>query len=227
MTRDANKQSVKRCEYNHRWIETTNDNTNPTGIKCSRCAAIPKTKEINAAEAEVRLRSWIKPGDTLYTKLQHVSRSGMQRVIQVIKIECSNGEPSMSYLGYNIAQALGDTYDRDRDGVKVGGCGMDMGFSLVYNLSHHLFGDGYKCLGKGKCPSNYHSNFRSSLNCPNNCRFDPETRLRVYYREKADDDYEETRSECTTCERGYIPNTEKESFRLVHTDGYAINHKWI
>jgi hypothetical protein len=39
---------------------------------------------------------------------------------------------------------------------------MDMGFHLVYELSHALYGKGYGCLGKGKCPSNYHVNHRLS-----------------------------------------------------------------
>ena len=35
------------------------------------------------------------------------------------------------------------TYDSKREGVKVGGAGMDMGFHLVYNLAAVLFDDGY------------------------------------------------------------------------------------
>ena len=31
----------------------------------------------------------------------------------------------------------------NRDGVRVVGCGMDMGFDLVYRLSMELYGDGY------------------------------------------------------------------------------------
>jgi len=32
------------------------------------------------------------------------------------------------------------TYDLKREALKVGGCGMDMGFALVYELSHALHG---------------------------------------------------------------------------------------
>ena len=87
------------------------------------------------AEATARLLEWVKPGDTLYTQVKNVSRSGMSRVIQVIQLE--NNEPR--YLGYNVAQALGWSYDRKREGVKVSGCGMDMGFHLIYELSVKLF----------------------------------------------------------------------------------------
>ncbi len=43
-------------------------------------------------EAIDRLKVWIKPGDTLFTQLKSVSRSGMSRVIQVIKLDCSERE---------------------------------------------------------------------------------------------------------------------------------------
>ena len=104
-------------------------------------------------EAIERLRGWIKPGDTLYTSVKHVSRSGMMRSIAVYKFE--DNEPL--WLSYNVAKALGNTFDREREGVKIGGCGMDMGFALVYDLSYTLFKDGFACVGEG-CPANDHSN---------------------------------------------------------------------
>lgn len=93
-------------------------------------------------EAIARLREWIKPGDTLFTVLRHVSRSGMNRVIEVVKIDCTDGEAKTLHLGYNVAMAVGYTYDRGRDGIKVGGCGSDMGFEVVYNLGRVLFPKG-------------------------------------------------------------------------------------
>ena len=93
------------------------------------------TKKTEQREALERLRQWIKPGDTLYTILRHRSASGMNRVIQVIKIE--NGEPV--WLGYNVAKALGRRYDERHEGVVCQGGGMDMGFDLVYSLSCALF----------------------------------------------------------------------------------------
>jgi hypothetical protein len=43
-----------------------------------------------------------------------------------------------------VARALGWRYD-NHDGVTVKGCGMDMGFHLVYSLSQALYGarEGY------------------------------------------------------------------------------------
>lgn len=110
-------------------------------------------KQREQQEAIERLREHVKPGDTIFCKLQHVSKSGMLRVIQLIKIE--NNEPL--YLGWNVAKALGMTYDKKREGVKIGGTGMDMGFALVYDLSRTLFQDNFICLG-ADCPSNDHTN---------------------------------------------------------------------
>lgn len=111
-------------------------------------------------EAIERLREWLKPGDTVYTILRHVSRSGMQRVIGVKLIHDGNrrcGMDGIAELSYNVALALDMRFDRDREGVKIGGCGTDMGFEIVYNLGRALWPDGFGCIGE-KCRSNAHSN---------------------------------------------------------------------
>lgn len=117
-------------------------------------------KEKQQAEAITRLREWIKPGDTIHTILRHVSKSGMFRIIELVKID-SDG--SVKAIGWNAADAMGDKYDRERDGIRVSGCGMDMGFHLVYNLARTLFPD-FRCIGKD-CPSNDHSNERTRNYC--------------------------------------------------------------
>ena len=104
-------------------------------------------------EAIDYLRTILEPGDTVYTILRHVSRSGMMRVIGAIQMT----EDSPNDITPRAAKALGEPLDRDRWGVKVGGCGMDMGFHLVYNLSYTLFPDSFYCIGEN-CPSNDHTN---------------------------------------------------------------------
>lgn len=87
-------------------------------------------------EAVAELRAAIKPGDTVYTILRHVSRSGMQRSIDVVTMK--NNEPRP--WSYTVAKAMG--YNLDKDGaLKVGGCGMDMGFHIVHSLGYALFGE--------------------------------------------------------------------------------------
>lgn len=100
-------------------------------------------KQTEQSEAIERLREWIKPGDTVYTILRHVSSSGMSRVIQLVSFEVRDGKPSPLFIGYNVAKALDYRWDNHKEGIKIGGTGMDMGFALVYELSRALFDDGY------------------------------------------------------------------------------------
>ena len=84
------------------------------------------------------LKEHIKKGDTLFTIVTKVAKSGMSRNIKVLDIK--EGNPS--YWNYYIAKVL--DYKLKEDGtIRVQGCGMDMGFHLVYTLSKVLFDDGY------------------------------------------------------------------------------------
>lgn len=96
------------------------------------------TKEREMKEAVKDLRAhWLKPNDTVYTLVTHVSRSGMQRVIRVLVIK-DNKPLDISYA---TGRALGWKRSNKHDGVVVNGCGMDMGFHLVYALSCTVFAD--------------------------------------------------------------------------------------
>lgn len=109
------------------------------------------------AEAIERLREWVKPGDTLFTILRSVSRSGMSRRVTVKKIECINGRPQVLHLDYNVARAIGVSTAKIDYGVPVAGCGFDAGHEVVYLLGRVLFGNGFTCTGPD-CQSNDHSN---------------------------------------------------------------------
>ena len=106
------------------------------------------TKE-EIQEAKARLLELLDRGDTVYTVLRHVSRSGMFRRIDlfVIKERKKSGKtrPDLCYLSGYAEKLLG--YRRPEfgkgEGLGVSGCGMDMGFHLVHELSYHLFKDGY------------------------------------------------------------------------------------
>lgn len=113
-------------------------------------------KQVERDEAINRLREFVKPGDTVYTILRNVSRSGMSREISVAIM--SDGRPHD--ITHNAAEAL-DLRVGGRGGLKVGGCGMDMGFHVVYSLSRVLYPDGFGCTGQTperRCRSNDHSN---------------------------------------------------------------------
>ena len=93
-------------------------------------------------EAIKVLREELKPGDTINTILRHVSRSGMSRSVSLLK-----GDWDITYLA---ALSMGDKIDQKHGGIKIGGCGMDMGFALVYNLGYALFPDGFAVEGIGR-----------------------------------------------------------------------------
>jgi len=119
-----------------------------------------KEKDAQREEARERLLAMLKPGDTVYTVLRHVSASGMARWISPL----ITGEDGPYDLTYWVARLLDERVDQKHYGVKVVGCGMDMGFHLVYNLSSVLFPAGFSCIGDGgekwgsRCPACDHSN---------------------------------------------------------------------
>ena len=99
------------------------------------------------------LRKLLQPGMRLHTVLRHVSRSGMSRLVDVYLLQ--GGEAR--YLSWSVSRASGFPLDNRREAIRVGGCGMDVGFEVVYNLSRALWPNGFECIGEG-CPSNDHSN---------------------------------------------------------------------
>lgn len=87
------------------------------------------------------LREKLKPGDTVNCILRHVSASGMSRHISLF----IDGKDGPEPISVPAALAMGE-FPKEYHGhmtIKVGGCGMDMGFHLVYNLSRTLFPDGF------------------------------------------------------------------------------------
>src|SRR3990167_4399984 len=94
---------------------------------------------IPKAEAIADLRAELKPGDTVYTVLRHVSSSGMYRAIDLYTLRCVEGKVSKRWLSYWAAAALEERFDERREAIGVSGAGMDMGWHLVYQLSSALF----------------------------------------------------------------------------------------
>jgi hypothetical protein len=116
-----------------------------------------KSQLADQQDAITYLKTQLSPGDTVYCVLRHVSRSGMMRHIDFYKMT----DDGPQWLSPNVAEAL-DYPTSDSGALKVGGCGMDMGFHVVYTLSRTLFRDGWACIGDGdsrnRCPSNDHNN---------------------------------------------------------------------
>ena len=172
------------------WNESANFDTKAEAVAFAQ-AQIAKLSMTTKAETErteaiEQLRKWLKPGDTVYTILRHVSRSGMQRKISVVVLTKDDaGRIIDLHPNWSVAKATGYQLDADgHDSLVVNGAGMDMGFDVVYNLSRAVFPE-YQCLGwNGNCPSNEHVNNRG----------------------KESDVY---------------------GTAVVHTDGYALSHRWL
>jgi len=90
-------------------------------------------------EARAALLELCPPGTVVYNVLEHVSASGMTRWIKSYVVH----DGDIRWLSGHIRNLLGEKRHARYDGVTMGGCGMDMGFALVYDLSHRLYGDGY------------------------------------------------------------------------------------
>ncbi len=93
-----------------------------------------------------RLREMLKPGDTVYTILRHVSQSGMSRQISPVVIK--DGIPDD--ISWEVAKLGIWKRKYPHDSLTVGGCGMDMGFHVVYEMSRVLFPDGFNFEGIGR-----------------------------------------------------------------------------
>lgn len=104
-----------------------------------------KISEARKQDCREKLLSIVKPGDVVYTKLNHVSRSGMMRHISLYIIsasENSEGKPYPLCIDYWAAPLVGTTISEKNGGLKMGGCGMDMGFQAVYCLGSALWPNG-------------------------------------------------------------------------------------
>lgn len=112
-----------------------------------------QNREMERKAAIEELKGMIKPGDTVYTSLNHVSQSGMTRAISCFVIQ--NNEPRN--IDWYVNRACDYPHNERWGGLTVGGCGMDMGFAVVYDLSSAMYPDGFDCVGD-HCPSNDHSN---------------------------------------------------------------------
>jgi hypothetical protein len=83
------------------------------------------------------IRAMVKPGQTVHCVLRSVSSSGMSRRISL----CIVQGDSLRNIDALAADAAGFKLS-DKGGIVATGCGMDMGFHLVYNLGCALWPNG-------------------------------------------------------------------------------------
>lgn len=95
-------------------------------------------KELDIQYArEQLLAHYVSEGSTVYTVLRSVSSSGMSRTLS-LKVASEGKILDLTYyagivLDWPIVEVNGSR------ALRVGGCGMDMGFHTVYTLSRVLF----------------------------------------------------------------------------------------
>jgi hypothetical protein len=89
------------------------------------------------AQCVAELREMLTPGQTVYCTLRSVSRSGMRRCISLHVVI----DGRMRSLDFLASRAMGDRI-ADHGGIVVSGCGMDMGFHLVYSLGRTVWPNG-------------------------------------------------------------------------------------
>ena len=111
------------------------------------------SEKARRADAVAELRETLRKGDEIHLVLNSVSESGMTRWVTpyfFVPAKTPSGGRSArkvdrKWLGFWVSEALGLTLV-GHERIKLEGCGMDMGFALVYDLSSVLYGDGYQLI---------------------------------------------------------------------------------
>lgn len=104
-------------------------------------------KRLRALQAAKELRKLFPPGATAYTLCTHVSSSGMSRRIKVLasqRVKGSDGKVRWEPVNVSalVADATGFRLNRDEMSLIIGGCGMDMGFHVVYSMASAIYPKG-------------------------------------------------------------------------------------
>lgn len=116
-------------------FETSHPEMHKDAVRITKKEGEARRKE----QSRAALLQIVKPGQTVATVLRHVSRSGMQRRISLY---VSDGA-DMRCIDHHAATVTGHK-ESEKGGLVVSGCGMDMGFALVYDLGAALWPNGTK-----------------------------------------------------------------------------------
>lgn len=90
---------------------------------------------IELQNAKDKLIGLLSETDTIYTILRSVSKSGLTRSIGFYIVD-NNKE--IININYYIKVLLGYKFNKAHDGLRIEGCGMDMGFHVVHTLLREL-----------------------------------------------------------------------------------------
>ena len=108
------------------------------------------TKEEKEEKIKFLKKILKKADNKVYGVVKHVSSSGMSRDIDFFIFTYEDKKIKKYWISYILAGLLNYPFNDNRESLKVSGCGMDMIFSVVYNLGSVLFpnGDGKTITGR-------------------------------------------------------------------------------
>lgn len=87
-------------------------------------------------EAIDRLREELPKGSTVYSVLRHCTRTGAA-TYQIVTFDPEHGTPW--YHGYNVATAIGRTYNKNHEGITMRGYGYAKSAEIVRELGYALY----------------------------------------------------------------------------------------
>ena len=96
----------------------------------------------DTAYAATELKRLLKGVRRIKMIVTHVSSSGMSRTITPL-VATKRGE-IVDITHWVLELGIGDKPRGRRHGVEMGGCGMDMGEAIAYELGRRLYNDGYR-----------------------------------------------------------------------------------
>lgn len=113
-----------------------------------RTAAPAKPRKLTAKEAERReaivdIKRFVRPGDAIFCNLEHVSSTGMSRIVSfhVFRGPRGNDHRDLTWLVHKILGYPHRKIARTGGmGLYVEGGGMDMGWDVVDRLAKAVFG---------------------------------------------------------------------------------------
>jgi hypothetical protein len=98
-------------------------------------------QQLNLRKESIETLNRLLDGNkNIYTEVVKVSPSGMSRHIKVFIAK----DNRIINITYYVANIIGYKINRNTGGMLVGGCGMDMGFHVVYSLGREMHPNGFK-----------------------------------------------------------------------------------
>jgi hypothetical protein len=109
-------------------------------MKTSTSAKKPTKPALTSEQTKALefLRQFLRKGTKVYTVLRHVSTSGTSRFIDLYVVK--QNEPIR--LTWSASVMLEWTYSRQREALRINGCGTDVGFQAVHTLGEIVLGNG-------------------------------------------------------------------------------------